>query len=76
MPRIYRRQFLAYALGLLTATAGFAVGAAWAGHAATGGSVGRTIRIYVGDARVTCKEAGGREFDVSSADGERVVRAA
>lgn len=39
MRRLYRRQFLAYALGLLTATAGFAVGAAWAGHAATGGSV-------------------------------------
>ena len=36
MRRLYRRQFLAYALGLLTATAGFAVGAAWAGHAATG----------------------------------------
>ncbi|HVM57192.1 MAG TPA: hypothetical protein VMT74_06990 [Gaiellaceae bacterium] len=30
---------MAYALGLMTATAGFAVGAAWAGHAATGGSV-------------------------------------
>ena len=33
------RQAMAYALGLLTATAGFAVGAAWAGHAASGGSV-------------------------------------
>jgi hypothetical protein len=39
MRRFHRRQFLAYALGLLTATAGFAVGAAWAGHAATGGNV-------------------------------------
>ncbi|HTZ04654.1 MAG TPA: hypothetical protein VMB53_02765 [Gaiellaceae bacterium] len=43
MRRIYRRQFLAYALGLLTATAGFAVGAAWAGHAATGGSVNACV---------------------------------
>jgi hypothetical protein len=39
MRRLTWRQALAYALGLLTATAGFAVGAAWAGHAATGGSV-------------------------------------
>jgi hypothetical protein len=39
MQRLFRRQFLAYALGLLTATAGFAVGAAWAGHSATGGSI-------------------------------------
>jgi len=39
MRRLFRRQFLAYALGLMTATAGFAVGAAWAGHAASGGSV-------------------------------------
>ncbi len=33
------RQAMAYALGLITATAGFAVGAAWAGHTATGGSI-------------------------------------
>ena len=39
MRRLSWRQAMAYALGLLTATAGFAVGAAWAGHAATGGSV-------------------------------------
>jgi chemotaxis protein CheD len=30
----------------------------------TGGSVGRTVRVYVGEGRVTCKEAGGPELDV------------
>ncbi len=30
----------------------------------TGGSVGRTIRVYVGTGQVTCKEAGGKEIDV------------
>jgi chemotaxis protein CheD len=30
----------------------------------TGGSVGRTIRVYVGSGQVTCKEAGGKEMDV------------
>ena len=35
MKRLLRRQVLGYALGLLTAVAGFAVGAAWAGHSAT-----------------------------------------
>jgi hypothetical protein len=44
MQRVFRRQFLAYALGLLTATAGFAVGAAWAGHSATGGSIQACVR--------------------------------
>jgi hypothetical protein len=34
MRRLVRRQVLAYALGLLTALAGFTVGAAWAGHSA------------------------------------------
>lgn len=44
MQRLFRRQFLAYGLGLLTATAGFAVGAAWAGHSATGGSIQACVR--------------------------------
>ena len=35
MRRLLRRQVLGYALGLLTAVAGFAVGTAWAGHSAT-----------------------------------------
>jgi hypothetical protein len=34
MRRLLRRQVLAYVLGLATALAGFAVGAAWAGHTA------------------------------------------
>ena len=38
------RQAMAYALGLITATAGFAVGAAWAGHTATGGSIQACVR--------------------------------
>jgi len=42
------RQALAYALGLMTATAGFAVGAAWAGHAATGGSIQACVRHETG----------------------------
>jgi chemotaxis protein CheD len=29
-----------------------------------GGSIGRTIRVYVGTGQVTCKEAGGKEIDV------------
>jgi chemotaxis protein CheD len=32
--------------------------------AVTGGSVGRTIRVYVGSGRVTYKEAGGQEIDL------------
>ena len=32
------------------------------------GGVGRTIRVYVGESRVTCKEAGGAEFDVFARD--------
>lgn len=36
MRRVFGRQVLGYALGVLTALAGFAVGAAWAGHSATG----------------------------------------
>ena len=35
MRRLLHRQVLGYALGLLTAVAGFTVGAAWAGHSAT-----------------------------------------
>jgi len=62
MRRIYRRQFLAYALGLLTATAGFAVGAAWAGHAANGGSVNACIArnrgtLYLQNTRSGKKQA-------------------
>jgi hypothetical protein len=36
MRRLHRRQAIAYVLGVLTAGGGFAVGAAWAGHAAAG----------------------------------------
>ena len=32
--------------------------------AVTGGSVGRTVRVYVGLGRVTYKEAGGQEIDM------------
>ncbi len=39
MQRLLRRQVLAYALGLGTALAGFGVGAAWAGHSASPGTV-------------------------------------
>ena len=39
MKRLLRRQVLAYALGLLTASAGFAVAAAWAGTSATGNTI-------------------------------------
>jgi hypothetical protein len=39
MKRLLRRQVLAYALGLLTASAGFAVAAAWAGASATGNTI-------------------------------------
>lgn len=34
-----------------------------------GGSVGRTIRVYVGTGQVTCKEAGGKEIDVLAGTG-------
>jgi chemotaxis protein CheD len=30
----------------------------------TGGATGRTIRVHVGEGRVTCKSAGGREIDL------------
>jgi hypothetical protein len=39
MKRLLRRQVLAYVLGLVTASAGFAVGAAWAGHAADANAI-------------------------------------
>ncbi len=39
MRRVLGRQALGYALGLLTALAGFAVGAAWAGHSATDNAI-------------------------------------
>lgn len=32
--------------------------------AVTGGGVGRTIRVYTGQGRVTCKESGGPELDL------------
>jgi chemotaxis protein CheD len=44
--------------------------------AVTGGGVGRTIRVYVGQSRVTCKEAGGTEFDVFARETGGVVAAA
>jgi chemotaxis protein CheD len=46
--------------------------------AATGGSVGRTLRVYLGSGRVTSKEAGGAEVDLLPLRvGERVkVKAA
>jgi collagen triple helix repeat protein len=39
MRRLLRRQVLAYVLGLATALAGFAVGAAWAGHTADSNTI-------------------------------------
>jgi len=48
MRRLSWRQALAYALGLLTATAGFAVGAAWAGHTASGDSVQACVNRLLG----------------------------
>ena len=48
MRRLSWRQALAYALGLMTATAGFAVGAAWAGHTASGGSVQACVNRLLG----------------------------
>ena len=39
MRRLLRRQALAYVLGLATALAGFAVGAAWAGHSADSNTI-------------------------------------
>jgi hypothetical protein len=41
---VFRRQALAYALGLGTAVAGFGVAAAWAGHTAGGGTVLACVR--------------------------------
>ena len=34
----------------------------------TGGTTGRTIRVHVGDGRVSVKSAGGREFDLLGGD--------
>jgi hypothetical protein len=39
MKRLLRRQVLTYALGVLTASAGFAVAAAWAGTSVTGNTI-------------------------------------
>lgn len=62
MRRLSWRQAVAYALGLMTATAGFAVGAAWAGHAATGGSIQACVRhesgtLYLQNTRSGKKQA-------------------
>ena len=46
MRRLPRRQVLGYALGLLTALAGFTVGAAWAGHSAAGDNVVRACASH------------------------------
>ena len=43
-------------------------------RAATGGSVGRTIRVYVGSGEVTCKEAGGTEIELLAASSGPEVR--
>jgi len=42
----------------------------------TGGTVGRTVRVYVGQGRVTCKEAGGPELDVITSERMGLARAA
>jgi hypothetical protein len=60
MRRLFRRQALAYALGLLTAIAGFAVGAAWAGHSASDNTVSACIQkgsgtLYLQTAAGACK---------------------
>ena len=44
MHGVFRRQALAYALGLTTAAAGFGVAAAWAGHTASSSSVLACVR--------------------------------
>jgi chemotaxis protein CheD len=44
--------------------------------AITGGGVGRTLRVYVGTGRVTCKEAGGTETDVSTITSGELAEAA
>lgn len=48
MHGVFRRQALAYALGLGTAVAGFGVAAAWAGHTASGGAVLACVRHQSG----------------------------
>jgi chemotaxis protein CheD len=35
--------------------------------AVTGGAVGRTVRVYIGQSRITYKEAGGSEIDLLAA---------
>ena len=44
MHGVFRRQALAYALGLTTAAAGFGVAAAWAGHTASSSTVLACVR--------------------------------
>jgi len=61
MRRLSWRQALAYALGLMTATAGFAVGAAWAGHAATGGSILACVRHESGTLYLQNTRSGKRQ---------------
>jgi hypothetical protein len=60
MRRLSWRQALAYALGLMTATAGFAVGAAWAGHTSGDNSVNACVQkgnggLYLQTAAGACK---------------------
>jgi chemotaxis protein CheD len=42
----------------------------------TGGTVGRTIRVYVGGGRVTCKEAGGSEVEIVAPEPIQAAQAA
>jgi chemotaxis protein CheD len=44
--------------------------------AVTGGGVGRTLRVYVGSGKVTCKEAGGTETDVFTITSGELAEAA
>jgi hypothetical protein len=60
MRRLLRRHVLGYALGLLTALAGFGVGAAWAGHKAGNNTVHACAShgngaLYLQTADGTCK---------------------
>jgi hypothetical protein len=60
MRRLLRRQVLGYALGLLTALAGFTVGAAWAGHAASDNVIHACTAhgngtLYMQDSTGACK---------------------
>jgi hypothetical protein len=56
MKRLLGRQTVAYGLGLLTAGAGFAAGSAWAGHAATPGTISACQRHESGTLYIPTKE--------------------